>query len=200
MTVTIRSTHHYLVETGSGYLMVDSGWAGGLPALRGQLKRYQIELAHIRYVMITHHHPDHAGLTQEIKQASQARLIILEQQIPFLENLKAFYAGKGGYTPIRVEASDLVLSGSTRTALARIGVQGEIVETPGHSDDSVSLVLDSGNAFVGDLRTPDLVPDEAREATCRSWRALLQRNVKTIYPAHTDPFPLDNVRATLAVC
>ena len=33
MTVTIRSTHHYLVETGSGYLMVDSGWAGGLLCL-----------------------------------------------------------------------------------------------------------------------------------------------------------------------
>ena len=111
----------------------------------------------IRFIMITHHHPDHAGLTQEIKQASNARLVIHEKQIPFLENLKAFYAGKGTYEPIRVEASDLILKSPNRAALGQIGVQGEIVETPGHSDDSVSLVLDSGMAFVGDLHPPDAV-------------------------------------------
>lgn len=38
-------------------------------------------------------------------------------------------------------------------------VYGEILWTPGHSDDSVSLVLDSGIAFTGDLQPP-LASDE----------------------------------------
>jgi ribonuclease/clavin/mitogillin len=200
VTVTIRSTHYYLIDAGNGKLMVDTGWAGTLPALKSQLKRYDIDLAQIRFVMITHHHPDHAGLTQEIKQACQARLIILEKQIPFLENLKAFYGEVGIYEPIRVEESDLVLKSSNRDALRQIGVQGEIIETPGHSDDSVSLVLDSGIAFIGDLHPPDFVQEDAREATCQSWKKLLGLGVKTVYPAHGVPYQMDDVRKSLAIC
>lgn len=200
VTVTIRSTHYYLVDTGTGMLMVDAGWAGSLPALESQLRKFDLDLAQIRYVMITHHHPDHAGLAQEIKQASQARLIILENQIPFLEELGAFYAGKGEYVPIRVEADDLVLKSSNRGDLARIGVRGEILETPGHSDDSVSLVLDSGMVFVGDLHPPNFVTDEAREVTCQSWKKLLRLNPRTVYPAHGNPFPIKAIRGSLTLC
>jgi glyoxylase-like metal-dependent hydrolase (beta-lactamase superfamily II) len=194
VTITIRSTHYYLIDTGQGKLMVDTGWAGSLPALKSQLKRYAIDLAQIRYIMITHHHPDHASLAQEIKQAGKARLIILEKQIPFLEYLRDFYAGKGLYEPIRIEAGDLVLKSSNRADLNRIGIRGEIIETPGHSDDSVSLVLDSGIAFIGDLHLPDLVPDEMRDATCQSWKKLLGLKVKTVYPAHGNPYSVEGLK------
>jgi glyoxylase-like metal-dependent hydrolase (beta-lactamase superfamily II) len=200
VTITIRSTHYYLIDIGNGKLMVDTGWAGALPALKSQLQRYKIDLADIRYVMITHHHPDHAGLAQEIKQASHARLIILEKQIPFLENLKSFYAEKGGYVPIRVEKSDLVLKSLNRADLNRVGIRGQIVETPGHSEDSVSLVFDSGLAFIGDLHPPDYVLDEAREATCQSWKKLLGLNARTIYPAHGNPFQMDEIKSSLESC
>lgn len=200
VTVTIRSTHYYLVDARAGKLMVDAGWPGTLPELTRQLKRHDIEMGQIRYVMITHHHPDHAGLAQEIKQACGARLIILEKQIPFLEQLHAFYAEKGGYLPVRVEADDLVLKTANRAALSRIGVQGEIVETPGHSDDSVSLVLDSGMTFTGDLHPPDFVLEEARAVTCESWKKLLRLNARMIYPAHGNPFPVDNLTSSLSLC
>jgi ribonuclease/clavin/mitogillin len=196
VTITIRSTHYYLIDALQGKLMVDTGWAGSLPELNSQLRRYAIDLAQIRYVMITHHHPDHAGLTQELKQASGARLIIHERQIPYLEALKIFYAGKGIYTPIRVEPNDLVLQDSNREVLNRIGVQGEIVATPGHSDDSVSLVLDSGMAFIGDLHRPDFVLDEARQATWMSWKKLISLNVKIVYPAHGNPFRMQDVQSS----
>lgn len=197
VTLTIRSTHYYLVECGQGFLMVDAGWAGGLPALKSQLGRAGIDLAQICYVLITHHHPDHAGLAQELKQAANARLVILGKQVPYLENLDRFYTGKGEYLPVKVEAGDLVLNSSNRADLARIGVRGEIVETPGHSQDSVSLALDSGLAFTGDLHPPDFVVDEARAVTCQSWQKLLVMNVKTVYPAHGNPFPIDRIRHSL---
>jgi endoribonuclease LACTB2 len=195
--ITIRSTHYYLIDTGLGKLMVDAGWAGSLPELASQLKRYGIGLDEIHFVMITHHHPDHAGLAQEIKQASQARLILLERQVPYLEYLKDFYAGKGLYQPIRIEATDLVLKSSNRADMNQIGIRGEIIETRGHSDDSVSLVLDSGMAFTGDLPLPDYAPDEARVVTCRSWEKLLVLGARTIYPAHAEPFSAEVVRQSL---
>lgn len=62
VTLTLRSAHKYLLETGQGKFMVDAGWAGSLPALRSQLKRFGLDLSQVRYVLITHHHVDHAGL------------------------------------------------------------------------------------------------------------------------------------------
>ena len=200
VTISIRSTHYYLIDLGRGKFMVDAGWAGEMPALKSQLKRVGIDLAEIHYVLITHFHPDHAGLAQEIKQASQARLVFLENQIPLMKELDTFYAGKGSYVPIRVESSDLILPASNRADLLRIGLLGEVVETPGHSDDSVSLVLDSGLAFTGDLPRPDLAADEARPVTCQSWKKLLALNARTIYPAHGDPFPVSDIQRTLTGC
>jgi glyoxylase-like metal-dependent hydrolase (beta-lactamase superfamily II) len=194
ITITIRSTHYYLLDAATGKLMVDAGWAGSLPALKSKLWRHTLSLHDIRYVFITHCHPDHAGLAQEIKQAGGARLVILEHQVPHLESLKALDKGKGQYVPIRIEAGDLVLKAGNRAELARIGVRGEIVATPGHSEDSVSLVLDGGQAFIGDLLPPDFVTDEAREATLHSWRTLLRLNASMAYPAHGNPFPTSSIR------
>ncbi len=198
--LTTRSTHTYLIDTGQGKFMVDTGWAGGLPEFMYQLRRYSISPEEIRYVMITHHHPDHAGLTQEVKQACGARLVILEQQIPFLERLHAYYQGQEAYRRLQVEAGDLVLSGDNRDALKRTGLRGQIIATPSHSDDSVSLVLDSGSAFVGDLQLPELNQGETFQAACRSWQQLLDLNVQTVYPAHTNPFSIETVRAALKTC
>ena len=35
--------------------------------------------------------------------------------------------------------------------LSSIRISGEIVYTPSHSEDSISLILDDGSCFVGDL-------------------------------------------------
>ena len=38
----------------------------------------------------------------------------------------------------------------SRQFLASLGLAGEIIATPGHSDDSITLILDDGFAFTGD--------------------------------------------------
>ena len=91
--------------------------------------------------------------------------------------------------PIQVEKNDLILSPSNRAVLELIGLQGEVLETPGHSDDSVSLVLDGSMAFIGDL-TPLFMANEENAAVLKeSWSRIVERNPKMIYPAHANPFP-----------
>ncbi len=68
----------------------------------------------------------------------------------------------------------------SRALLKRLGIDGEIVATPGHSDDSVSLVLDSGEAFTGDLTHPSM----ADEAATASWAKLRAMGAKAVYPGH----------------
>jgi len=194
ITLTVNSTHFFLIDCQGGKLLVDAGWE--LAQFTGQMKSYQLPFSEIRYVMFTHHHPDHAGLVQNIKDLSGARLIIHEKQIPFLENLRAYFKKKGGYLPIRVEKNDLI--SPSRAVLQSIGLRGEIIETPGHSDDSISLVLDSGSAFIGDLPAPDYVAPENYSLVHASWHALLSRGVQTFYHSHTPPIPAERIRKLLS--
>lgn len=198
VTLTVQSTHFYLIDFGRGKLLVDAGWAEQLPRFLQQLKQMGCTLDEIKYVMMTHHHPDHAGLIQPVKRLSGARLLIHACQLPFLDQLAAFYRGKAGFEPIQVTRQDLI--SPTREDLGRIGIQGEIIPTPGHSGDSVSLVLESGLAFIGDLHLPDQVdPADAKNSqlTRESWKAPVERRVKTVYPAHGSPFELQDVRGRL---
>ena len=88
-------------------------------------------------------------------------------------------------------------------SLADYGIPGKIIYTPGHSMGSVSVLLETGDAFVGDLAmnqfplrlSPGLpiFADDLQEVK-KSWRLLLERGVKTVYPAHGRPFPADIMR------
>src|SRR5262249_4978431 len=96
------------------------------------------------------------------------------------------YSGHRGWLCINLQMT----IGGSRAFLSSIGIAGEIVATPGHSDDSVSLVLDAGAAFTGDLPPPGFV-DESTSATVRqSWEKLRALPATKIYPGHGPVRPL----------
>lgn len=193
VTLTVHSTNYYLIDCLGGWLLVDAGWVGEMAKFRSQLKHFQIDFSEIKYVMMTHHHPDHAGLIQDVKNASGARWLIAGVQVPYLPQLHAFFATRRGYTRLEIEPNDIILKGPTRGTLQSIGINGEIVETPGHSDDSISLVLDSGAAFTGDLHRPDMVDEAQYLLTVESWKKLVERGAKIIYPSHGPSIPVEAV-------
>ena len=78
----------------------------------------------------------------------------------------------------------------SRAVLERIGIPGEIVHTPGHSDDSVSLLLDDGSAFTGDLTHPAFIGMEDAAVVSSSWQALRKRGATRIYPGHGPVRPM----------
>ncbi len=91
---------------------------------------------------------------------------------------------------------DLVL-GDEDLSLADCGVPGRIITTPGHSMGSVSVLLETGDAFVGDLAMKGLpmrigpglpIFAEDLQKVKRSWQLLLDKGATTVYPAHGKPF------------
>jgi glyoxylase-like metal-dependent hydrolase (beta-lactamase superfamily II) len=91
--------------------------------------------------------------------------------------------------------------------LASYGVPGRVMHTPGHTNGSVSVLLESGEAFVGDLamngfpmrRGPGMPVFAADAAQVHaSWRKILDAGATTIYPAHGEPFPAQVLRQALA--
>ena len=70
----------------------------------------------------------------------------------------------------------------SRTLLREIGIAGEILHTPGHTDHCASLLLDDGAVFTGDLPPQEYAFDNP--VALASWTALRERGATTVYPAH----------------
>src|SRR5688500_9574144 len=79
INVGYDSTNYYIIEDKSGKLLVDCGWPGTLPKFSAELKRKGISVNEIKYLLVTHFHPDHAGLTQELKNQG-AKFLLFECQ------------------------------------------------------------------------------------------------------------------------
>ena len=183
VNVGYLSTNYYAIDIKGGKLLVDCGWPGTLPQFLAELKRKGIALQDIKYLLVTHFHPDHAGLTQELKSLGINHLL-LDVQIKYVSQMTEFFkAKKYPYIPIQTNDSINLKLCESRKFLAGIGVEGEIIHTPGHSDDSVTLILDEGFAFTGDLHPVFILPEE--DATSRqSWDKIYQHKIVRVFPAH----------------
>lgn len=198
VNVGYRSTNYWVVSAGGPRLLVDLGWPGTLKTLRAQLERMTVPIGELRHGLATHYHIDHAGLAEELK-ALGLRLWVLESQLAAIPLMKRHVKPRDEYVEITTHGNAVIRFGESRSRLADIGLAGEIVPTPGHSDDSVSLILDDGSAFTGDLTPLSLASPEHAETLAASWQRLHDRGMKTIYPGHgpmrrlLDPLPVPDV-------
>ena len=189
VNVGYRSTNYWVISAGKSRLLVDLGWPGRMGQLLANLKRMDIPLAEIKYGLATHYHIDHAGLGQELKQAG-VPLLVLDVQVPAIPLMKTWIKPEDHYTEITSDDNVIISFAESRGLLAEIDIPGQILPTPGHSDDSVSLLLDDGSVFTGDLIQPAYVGREDLEVVTASWRLLRQQGAKQVYPGHGPIYPM----------
>ncbi len=188
VNVGYLSANYYALDISGGKLLIDCGWPGSLPLLNAELKRKGIFFDQIKYLLVTHFHPDHAGLAGELA-LKNVTLVLLESQPAFISGMEELFRRKKmAYQPVRPEDSWLLKFDESRNFLSKLGLAGEIISTPGHSEDSLTLILDQGNAFTGDLHPPQMVTESELESTQRSWEKIRAHQVTRIYPGHGNAF------------
>ena len=190
ITLKYSSTYTFLVRGQSGSLLVDTGYAGTLQAFYRALGANSLTLKQISYVMATHYHPDHCGLIGRL-QAQGVQLLLADSQVSAVHFPDHIFAReKLDYLPPDPAKAVLVSAGGenglqSRPFLKTLGIEGEIIRTPSHSEDSISLVLDDGCCFVGDLEPREYIgayADNPRLA--EDWSRIMRRNPKIIFFAH----------------
>jgi len=181
VNVGYRPTNYWVISAGKSRLLVDIGWPGSMGLMRANLNRMSVPLDEIRYALATHYHIDHAGLAQEFKNAG-VRLLVLETQISAIPLMKSHVKPRDKYVEIARDGNGEISFAESRTVLANLGISGEILSTPGHSEDSISLLLDDGSVFTGDLPLNELAGDNA--AVAASWRLLRAHGATRVYPGH----------------
>lgn len=73
------NTNTFLIQGERGYLLVDTDYAGTMPAFYGAIKKQNIKVSEILYVLATHYHPDHIGLISELMKQG-VKLLVIDTQ------------------------------------------------------------------------------------------------------------------------
>ena len=181
VNVGYRSTNYWVVSAGNSRLLVDIGWPGTLGMMKANFKRKDIPLHEIKYAIATHYHIDHAGLTEQFKQEGVS-LLVLDVQVKAIPVMKTWIKPSNNYVEITDRGNVIITFQESRNLLSQIGLLGEVCYTPGHSEDSVSLLLDDGSVFTGDLPPEKNCWDNP--VALDSWNRIRERGAIRIYPGH----------------
>lgn len=210
----------YLIRGIKGIVMVDAGTPNKIRAFKRKLSRLYIRPKDIKLIVLTHSHFDHAGSSKNIKEFTGARIVIHESEKELLEN-KGFASVHGVNTWGKISeklffpilkrigfdnpVSDILMTSDDIT-LHEYGIDGRIIHTPGHTRGSISVLLDTGEAFVGCMAhdglpfrfTPGLPIYADNIAQVKeSWKLLISRGARIIFPGHGNPFPVEVIKRHL---
>ena len=182
------NTNTFFIRGMNGNLLVDTNYAGTLPAFYRAIKEHHIKICDITYVLATHYHPDHIGLISELMRQG-VKLLVIDTQYPYIHFADSILGRDHSldYEPIHEDNAIIISTAESRAFLANIGIDGEIVATTSHSADSISLILDSGECFVGDLEPIEyLAAYEQNDKLKYDWELVMRYAPKTIYYAHAN--------------
>lgn len=187
--VRYKSTNCYFVEAKDGLLAFDAGWPGTYRQYKDGLREQGWSVKDIRWLMVSHFHLDHAGLAG-VLVGNGVEFVAFPEQIGAIEAMEALIARKGmDYQSLDRSRVHMLEIHESRAWLASIGILGEALRTDGHSPDSIALILDSGEAFVGDL-TPENMVWEDDPRSKASWALLRAKGARRVCPAHAEEFVL----------
>ena len=188
------NTNTFYIPGKGGGLLVDTDLAGTLQAFYRALKQNGLGIKDIKYVVATHYHPDHAGLIGEL-QDKGVRLLLLDVQKDFIHFPDGIFEKDGmRYTPPDQNKAEIISCGDSRRFLEDMGIFGEIIHTPSHSGDSITLILDDGDSFAGDLEPVEFLEAYEDNVGLKSdWDLILSHGPKRIYYAHRPERELNRV-------
>lgn len=182
------NTNTFLVQGESGYLLVDTDYAGTMPAFYRALKEHNIKISDISYILATHYHPDHMGLVSELMKQG-VKLLVLDTQCSQIHYSDEMFSRdkRFNYEPIDEENAIVISCQASREFLKDMGIAGEIISTMSHSEDSISLVLDNGVCIVGDLEPAEYLGAYEENVKLKAdWDLVMSYNPKLIYYAHVN--------------
>ncbi len=212
-----RIMNTYVYQTSVGYIMIDTGYEHSLVSVEKKLNKQGVDIADIKYIFLTHAHDDHAGFLNELLgKNADLRVIMSDKAMPTLKRGQNSFDGgcstafawmfcklmglvgkaEHRFPPIEDCYNDrfIEITEENKSEL-EVLLEGEILFTPGHTSDSISLKLNDvifcGDAAMNGLPSVKrlIIWIENITAFEKSWEQLLSTDAKRICPSHGKSFP-----------
>jgi len=201
-------SHSFLIRTGNHTFLVDTGHRIMLKILLKQIRRAGVQK--IDYLILTHTHFDHAGNAASFKERFGLRIIVHQSEAELLKKgenppvagtiaptrfLARLFART--QTLFRYQAVEPDILAGREFDLTPLGISGHILHTPGHTQGSVSVVIENEIAIVGDtlfgMFPGSIFPPFGQNLPqiIESWGLLAGTGCKVFLPAHGGERNLD---------
>ena len=203
--IRIGLTMCYLVEGNEVLALIDTGMSGNERAILNIINRIGEKPSHLKMILLTHGHTDHAGNVITLRKVTGAKVGIhaldrpyvtgeKKASIPAAKNirgkiLKAKVLFRFFLHPMKNFHPDFLLEDGMD--LEPLGFPAIVIHTPGHTEGSVSICLKDKRAiFIGDLargkggKLTELPWAENWERLKESLRRILELKCKLICPSH----------------
>lgn len=180
------NTNTYFIRGTKGGVLLDTDYAGSLPAFFRKIKKSNISMNDIAYVLGTHYHPDHMGLFGELADMG-IKILAVDEQVSYMHCSDEIYMREARlkYKPIKEDMVTIIDCEESRSFLSALGIEGELVYTPSHSQDSISLILDDGHCFVGDMEPIEFIDGyEDNLALKNDWAKIKAYSPRIIHYGH----------------
>jgi hydroxyacylglutathione hydrolase len=152
----------YFIKTESGHILVDAGMPNKGDELDDKLAEAGVDPNSVQLIILTHGHLDHVGSVAHAKKVTGGQVLCHRSFSESLVNGKAEAAvaqnllGRvlnllTGLMGNKFDGTQPDILIDDKYDLDEHGISGTIIDTPGHSPSSVSIMLDNGEALVGDL-------------------------------------------------
>jgi glyoxylase-like metal-dependent hydrolase (beta-lactamase superfamily II) len=196
----IGSVNCYTVETGSGFVLIDTGASNRRSQLEKELEGAGCTPGNLKLVILTHGDFDHTGNAAYLRQKFGAKIAMHRDDAGMLERGDIFWNRKSGNFLFRAVASVLFRFGKSQRCspdlyledgqyLSEYGFDARVLHIPGHSKGSIAILTAGGALFCGDLLEyrdkPVLnnIIDDAGVAQA-SFKRLKGLNVSAVYAGH----------------
>ena len=181
------NTNTYFIRGEKGGILLDTDYAGTLQMFYKEIKKNGISLKDITHILATHYHPDHMGLVGELVNMG-VKFLVMDTQVPNLHFSDEIFSRDKSLRllpSVPEDKAEVIACKDSRAFLSAFGIDGAIVSTPSHSEDSITLVLDSGDCFVGDLEPIEYVDGyEENYALQSDWEKVMSFCPKVILYGH----------------
>ncbi len=202
----LGSVNCYLVETGAGYVLLDTGGSNGRAELESALEGAGCKPGDLKLIVLTHGDFDHAGNAAYLRQTFGAPIAMHPDDAGMVERGDMFWNRDTGNAILRIVSAMLFGFGKSERCtpdvrvedghdLSAYGFDAVALHIPGHSRGSVGVLTAGGDLFCGDLLVNSgelglnsIIDDPA--AANASVERLKGLEIGTVYPGHGEPFSM----------
>ena len=197
----------YLIKTKKGFILIDTGRKSKLKALENELMNAGCRPGNLDLIILTHGDFDHSGNCAYLKENYKTQIAMHQDDFGMVEKGDMFWNRNSGNRFAKKIVNALFsitkfkpdFSIDDGYDLHKYGLDAKVLHIPGHSKGSIGILLTEGDFFCGDLfvnsKTPELntIIDNKEDAD-NSLEKIKNLNIKTIYPGHGNPFPIESLR------
>ncbi len=142
------------------------------------------------HVLLTHSHVDHVACLKEYVESTDASVYVHREEWRYVEGRESELRRSADALDLPEDFLDVDVEHVEDGDVVDVGVEVEVLHTPGHTPGSVSYyVPESGWLFTGDTLFGNGAPGDAvdEEALEESIHRLSELDVSAIYPGHMEP-------------